>query len=372
MTREHSKNCKKRTQLFRLLRGYALSDNAKTGARAYHKLNLGFTEFRGEEAILACTMTKLKTRRILLAAVLLCFGCISEGENGPSAVVLYEKEIDGFASGSGMARLGSRFYAAGDDDPFLWILSAGGRAEGKMVLWDSATVKNGRIPKPIKPDFEAVTLFPYRGDTVILVFGSGSRSPGRDIIMLADLQGNVERTEADTAFFRKMRAEVSPDLNLEGAAHRSGELILLNRADNRMIRIPERAFSAFLNSGNPDTLTFQVHRYALPPIAGDSATFSGASVMSDGHTLLFSASVEVTQDAVEDGEISGSFIGILDLDRPEQPPAVARVFKEDGRPYLGKIEAAEGIFLDDGSIAVTAITDNDDGSTKFLQVNFRP
>lgn len=317
-------------------------------------------------------MKKMKNRRFLLASFLFLFGCGSGAENGPSAVVLFEREVEGFASGSGMAERGGSFYAAGDDDPFLMVLSREGHTEGKFALWDSARVKNGRIPKAIKPDFEAVTLFPDRGDTAILVFGSGSKSPQRDVVMRADLQGNVKRAEGDTAFFRKIRAEVSPNLNLEGAAFRAGELILLNRADNRMVRIREDAFSEFLNFGKADHLTFEVHQYTLPAVSGTGATFSGASVLSDGRTLLFCASAEATKNAIDDGKIRGSFVGILDLDRPELPPSVARVFGDDGLPYLGKIEAVEGRFTDDGSIAVTAITDNDDGTTKFLRLNFRP
>lgn len=272
-----------------------------------------------------------------------------------------------------MAQLGRTIYAVGDDDPFLWMLSADGGIREKRALWDSGTVKNGRIPKRIKPDFEAVTPFPLHSDTVLIVFASGSKSPQRDVLMLVDLRngGRAERLPADTAFFRKLRAEVTPHLNLEGAAFRSGELILLNRSDNRMIRILQSEFSEFLNSGKVDPLTFEVHRYALPVLSGDSATFSGASVMSDGRTLLFSASVEATKNAVDDGKIRGSYTGILDLARPENPPVIALVTTKNGRPYLGKIEAAEGLFLDDGSIAVTAITDNDDGTTQFLKLIFQ-
>ncbi|MCA1752140.1 MAG: hypothetical protein ABR572_10510 [Cryomorphaceae bacterium] len=293
-----------------------------------------------------------------------------------SAELTSEKLIPGFASGSGMAMVGGRYYTAGDDDAFLHILGSAGEVIDKIQLWDSSNVVNGRILKPVKPDFEAIAAIPFNGDTALIIFSSGSKSPQRDVLMLVNPNTSLspERLPADTAFFAWLRRAADlgkKEMNLEGAAFGNGELLLLNRQNNELYRIPGKGFEHFLTSGTTDNLSLERRRFVLPSIEGDSARFSGASTLPGG-LIIFSASVEVTDNAIDDGKVKGSFIGLLDLSQERsEPQFCARVMRPDGTPFTGKIEAVEGRRNPDGSVTASGITDNDDGTTYWIKAKLQ-
>lgn len=311
---------------------------------------------------------------IIAAACIFTACTANQNAIEPTAALISEKLIPGFASGSGMALVGGKYYAAGDDDAYLHILDRDGEVLEKIQIWDTADIVDGRIRKPVKPDFEAVTALPFEGDTALLIFGSGSISPQRDVLMLLNPHSSrsPERLPADTAFFAWLRTAADlgkKEVNLEGAAFRKGELLLFNRHNNELYRIPGKGFRNFLTSGTTDDLTLERRRYVLPDIGGDSARFSGASILSDGSTVLFCASVELTDNAVDDGAVKGSFIGTIDLDKAvSEPEFCARVVRPDGSPFRGKIEAVEGSRDVEGSLIATGITDNDDGTTYMVKV----
>lgn len=300
------------------------------------------------------------------------------------AEITYIHQIDGFSSGSGMAQLQGTYYAVGDDDAYLWRFDNAGTVLDKWQVWDTVDVVNNRIRKRVKPDFEAVCTFPFAGDTVLLIFGSGSKSPRRDVLLMASAESadTAAALPASERFYSWLRqaASLGPKgLNLEGAAFSAGlqiqpggELILLNRHNNELYRLPAQGFGSFLQSGDTSLLSLSTQRYVLPQIGGDSARFSGASLLPDGRTLLFSASIEATTNAIDDGKILGSFVGTLDLG-PEATSAVVcrQVFNADGRAFTGKVEAVEGYHEADGALQVVGITDNDDGTTMFLRMEMR-
>lgn len=312
-----------------------------------------------------------------IAAIIFLTACSGDKPDS-TAELKSEKQIPGFASGSGMTRLGGKYFAAGDDDAYLHILNEGGDVLEKHRLWDTANVVEGRILKSVKPDFEALAAFPFDGDTALIIFGSGSKSPRRDVVMTArpNSLADAARLPADTAFFAWLRGAAGlgiKELNLEGAAYRNGELILLNRHNNELYRIPEKGFRSFLTSGTTDVLSLERRRFILPAIGSDSARFSGASVLPDGSALLFSASVEVTSNAIDDGTVKGSFVGTIDLDGVGNAPLTcARIMRPDGSPFRGKTEAAEGRRNPDGSVSVIGITDNDDGTTYLVKIELNP
>lgn len=307
------------------------------------------------------------------------------------AEITYIHQIDGFSSGSGMARWRGDYYAVGDDDAYLWRLDSTGMVLDKWQVWDTSDVVNNRIQKKVKPDFEAVCTFPFAGDSVLMIFGSGSKSPTRDVILMASAESADTATAlpASERFYSWLRhaAALGPEeLNLEGAAYstglqihsntdsaiqRGGALILLNRHNNEVYRLPEEGFKDFLQHGDTSALSLSTQRHVLPQIDGDSARFSGASLLPDGRTLLFSASIEATKNAIDDGAILGSFVGTLDLDATAHPSNCRQVFNADGSAFMGKVEAVEGYLSVNGALHVVGITDNDDGTTMFLRMVMR-
>jgi hypothetical protein len=98
----------------------------------------------------------------------------------------------------------------------------------------------------------------------------------------------------------------------------------------------------------------------LPHINGRAAGFSGATFVQD--RLFVSASVEDTNDAVLDGAVLGSFVGVLD--GPQRAATFARLRWADGRDYLGKVEGlAVRRTLGTGRWEVLLVTDDDAGGS---------
>ena len=57
----------------------------------------------------------------------------------------------------------------------------------------------------------------------------------------------------------------------------------------------------------------EIRQFLLPKINGIEAGFSGATALKDEAKIIFTASVENTDNAYDDGKILGSFIGIIDI-----------------------------------------------------------
>ena len=100
--------------------------------------------------------------------------------------------------------------------------------------------------------------------------------------------------------------------------------------------------------------------FELPLIAGCPAGFSGATFVDE--RLFVSASVEDTADAVLDGAVLGSFIGVVDV--AAHTATFARLAWADGRPYLGKVEGlAVRRPLAAGHFELLLVTDDDAGGS---------
>lgn len=313
---------------------------------------------------------------LLIMVLLLCISCEEQKNNNSSIsqitenkknieVLSYQK-IKNFSSGSGMAFYNNHFYLVGDDDPFLIKTNKEGDILQKWQLWDSSDVQDGRINKKVKPDFEAVCLFPYQEDTLLLIFGSGSKSPKRDVIIAFHPRTETIDTLKGAAFFawfKETKGLSSDEINLEGAAYHNENLYLLNRHNNTIYTFTKEGFTVFLERGLTDSLSGSQNHYVLPVYKNDTARFSGASYLKERRALLFSASIETTDNWQDDGKILGSFIGLIHLDSlANKNPFCEPVYLKDSTRFKGKIEAVQGIKKDD-HLHIYFVTDDDDGTT---------
>jgi hypothetical protein len=137
-----------------------------------------------------------------------------------------------------------------------------------------------------------------------------------------------------------LRPQLPPGavLNLEAAATSGTELLLFQRTMGRadaalLFQLPLLAALAFVQ-GRGGAPAVAAMPFALPEIAGSPAGFSGAT-FAEG-VLFVTASVENTTDAVLDGEVLGSFVGVVN--RETQKATFALLAWPDGRPYHGKVE----------------------------------
>ncbi len=311
-------------------------------------------------------------------AIIVILLCLSALQTQPNAavVVLKQTNVSGLLSGSGMATYDDKLYACGDDDPYLFMLNHQGYVEDSFHIYKAQSKSDVRISKAIKPDFEAVAAYETEDEKGLLVFGSGSKALPREVIVkLTDLPHNVSITtyQVSTLYsYLKRKLHIKhADFNIEGASTWDNNIILLNRGDNSLITFPLQDLLEYLNENDTEIIQPDQYFYELKTINGHSSTFSGASLLPGTHTLTFTASVEVSNNSYDDGAILGSFVGMIDMHRlTDKTPTMHRVAADNGW-FTGKIEAIELEVESQEHYIFSAITDDDDGSTRFLKLRYK-
>lgn len=223
-------------------------------------------------------------------------------------------EVEELPSGSGLTMAGTQLYAVGDDAPFLFQLNRDYQIEEKLLLMDTLGFRGGKIPKKLKPDYEALEFLDPWG---LLVLGSGSRSPQRDQMLLVPLNNPSQKEVLDGlrffAYLRNHPALATGALNIEAVAYGDSTLWVGNRGTNVLFGFAMPKLFDALRGGLPIPEA-RIIELSLPSIDGITAGFSGAVVVPHQNKIIFTASVEGTDDTYNDGAILGSFIGLLDLE----------------------------------------------------------
>ena len=290
-----------------------------------------------------------------------------------TATIHSEIILPGLPSASGIEILDATAYVIGDDSPYLYQLNAATLAlTGRVPLFDATGFASGRISKPEKPDLECLTALTWPDDRPgLLVLGSGSLPTRARGWFVPTESSQVPEAVDLTALYDALRAQLPSGvaLNLEAAATTATELLLFQRTVGRadaalLFVLPLAAVLRFL-LGEPGAAVPILHQlvFQLPLIAGCPAGFSGAT-FADGR-LFVSASVENTADAVLDGDVLGSFVGVVDV--AAHTATFARLAWADGRAYHGKVEGlAVRQHLPDGRFELVLVTDDDVGGSTVL------
>lgn len=292
--------------------------------------------------------------------------------------VFYEQ----LPSASGLEYVQGTFYVLGDDSPYLFQLNEKYELVNRTPLFDTTGVVNGRIPKAVKPDLESMAAFTYGRDDMLLLLGSGA-SKARNKGYLINLSEEMEVQELNMSRFytflkQVLRLESEGQLNLEGLATDQVYTYLLQRplgaGGNTLLRFNTDAFKDFI-LGRAEMPAVAVYHFKLPQIGQLPSGFSGAFAM--GGKLFFTASVEETPNAIEDGEVLGSFLGMIDLRalayasdavNPLQVPVV-QLQHEDGTAYRGKAESLVVIAgKEPQKYKVVIVSDDDKGHSGLLEV----
>jgi hypothetical protein len=293
-----------------------------------------------------------------------------------STPLLYRAGVDAAAdrpghvrAGSSLAFLGRHLAVIQDDANFVaWFDPAESQVEviplpagheGKRLFDD------GRGNKRWKLDLEACVADGER----LVAFGSGSSPLRERLVIVSGLAS--DRTAVTVhdapAFYAALRAAADfagSELNIEGAVLLDGGRLRLFQRGNGAARgglrpvnatadIAWAALLAYLQ--NPETPTpFRLEnicQYNLGALDGVPLTFTDAAAA--GKAILFSAAAEASPDAIQDGPVAGSVLGIIDSD------GTARwtlLLDADGRPFAGKVE---GVARSAGG-AIYVIVDKDD------------
>jgi hypothetical protein len=242
--------------------------------------------------------------------------------------VLKHVHLTTIPSASAVEVINGNIYIVGDDSSFLYVLKYDLTILAEVPLYKvkAEDLVGNRILKKKKADLECITKLTINGYPHLLILGSGSKSPRRDVAFLVKLPTPYNRKHLVWEIslvkwysFLRMNEEVTgPDgvLNFEAAASTDEYLYIFNRENNATLRFDMPEFIEFIQ-GHTDSIPFPtVMATELPQIGGIRAGFSGADYFD--HKLFFTAAAENTSNAIDDGEIMGSAVGILSFNGEEK------------------------------------------------------
>ena len=253
--------------------------------------------------------------------------------------------LEGVTAGSALLRIGARLLAVHDDAFRVTWIEPSRIALKPLVLRGEGMA----LPKARKPDFEAAVRTPD-GDVYLLGSGSTSRRCTFGRIDLESLTVSLlDRADVYRCVQEALGLEIRP--NIEGAIVCDDRLRLFHRASGDapsaivdvpvgvLVGAPARALA---------TQTFD-----LGELDGVRLAFTDAVAVSS-RRALFAAAAEDTPDAIADGPVTGSVLGLL-----EEPASArfTRVIGPDGAPCRLKIE---GLAVDDDLRGAWVLTDPDD------------
>lgn len=213
---------------------------------------------------------------------------------------------------SGIAVLDGKLLVVQDDAAFVAIIDGdevrsvalprgpGGRRRFGVALGN----------KHDKPDLEA--CFVDRGELVAI--GSGSRDNREHVVRVRDQ--HVSAFDAHE-LYATLRDAIGA-LNLEGATCMRDELWLFHRGNTgkhdpgpAIARLSLAAFRAYLDGSAAPPIT-AIDRYDLGSIDGVRLGFTDATTFDDRVFVICAA--EASRDAIADGAVFGSQLGVIEAD----------------------------------------------------------
>lgn len=271
-------------------------------------------------------------------------------------------------SASGIVKFKSGFYVIGDDAPYLFHIDKNFNLLSKALIYSSEKLQESTIPKIHKPDFEAMEMI---SETEILVFGSGSKSPERDVCIWVKLGNEISYKQYDISLFynhiKNMELMKGYELDIEGLAFNGELLYLFNRGRNILFSFSYKAFINYCKTGTDFPIP-KTKLFTLPKINGLEAGFSGATIFKNQDCFIFTAAVEDAPNTYDDGDILGSFIGVIKLNDGE----IADDFLIQPIPNPGFPLKVESVIVDKviskTQTDLVLVTDNDGAPSEVLRL----
>ena len=285
--------------------------------------------------------------------------------------ILSRRILKDVPSASGIAKFKDDFFLIGDDSPFLFRLDKEFNTLSKTLIYPTEKAYTTTIPKIEKADFEAMEMV---SDTQILIFASGSKSPQRDVCVLVDIREDITSQIFDIstlyAYFKNLEIMQGFELNIEGLAFKDDFLYLFNRGRNAIFSFPLKEFLAYCTTGSQFPVP-QSQLFSLPKINTIEAGFSGATNLKDSNYFIFTAAVEDTLNAYDDGAILGSFMGILQLNNGTFAEKIFIKEIESSTSPL-KVEAViVDEILSEKTFDLVLVTDNDGFPSEIIRMRMK-
>ena len=244
---------------------------------------------------------------------------------------------DHVRAASGLAMQGGRLIVIQDDASFLAVVSSTGVSAVKLPrgLDGRRRFEVSLGNKLDKLDLESCVAI----DDELWAFGSGSL-PVRDKICI--VQHGVVRVRDAAPLFNRMRDLLGSGVNIEGAARVRDELWLFHRGNTG----PDDLGPAVVRFDLPAMRTWLAAEGALPPVSSidgyDLGEIEGVRLgftdaIAEGDHVYYLATAEKTANAIDDGAVVGSQIGVIS----DGVVRAATLASPEGAPVK-----AEGIALD--------------------------
>ncbi|UOK43897.1 MULTISPECIES: DUF6929 family protein [Flavobacterium] len=215
-------------------------------------------------------------------------------------------QIVGIGSASGLIFNNNQLYIIGDNSNYLYEYAIGTQ---ELKRYPLAENPSENIPKANKPDFEAVTEY----DGKLYVFGSGSTENRNKMVTLDSKSKEIIATSDLNDLNLAMQSFAGlpqNDLNIEGAVYNGTEWFFFNRGNGASGKN-----IVFTVQGKNLTEEFNIisTEFKLPKIKGIRSSFTDAVLVKN--KIYFLATAENTTSTYNDGEVLGSFIGCIDLEK---------------------------------------------------------
>lgn len=216
--------------------------------------------------------------------------------------LLKKTHLADYPSASAIEFYKDRLYVAGDDATNILILDTNHKVLDSVALFASQTK---RISKKEKADLEASTIVTKEGENYLVVLSSFS-TKRRNKMVVMHLDNEKKKPQIITS--KEPGAGVK-ELNIEGATHIKGQLVLSNRANNthknNHLILSHLDLTNGIEHKNHRSLTV-----VIPKKDGVSG-LSALTYIEDKDLLLFTASTENTTNAHTDGSIGESYVGYI-------------------------------------------------------------
>nr|WP_051303430.1 hypothetical protein [Psychromonas aquimarina] len=273
---------------------------------------------------------------------------------------------------------GNNLLVVGDDSPWLFTLDKTYQVIQKSIIEPFTLNKANRINKKIKPDFEAMTKIKYKNQTFYLLLGSGSKKHTREngylISINQEIKEKLSLNRLYTILHDKAGFHNTEKINIEGISTTADKSYIFNRGNNGpniIFEMNTNEMLAFIK-GEKKLPSLAVHKVILPTIEGYQAGLSGVDFWVEDNSLIFSASVEGSDNSIDDGKVLGSFIGVLPISKLTGKSILdltpySHKITHNNQTVLTKIESVAIDTTDKYKVKGYFVSDNDDGTSQFFE-----
>lgn len=279
-------------------------------------------------------------------------------------------------AGSGLVQFGSRLAVIQDDADFIALLNEATGSVDAVALprrpGGARVFDDERGNKAAKHDFESCVVASIDGVDTLVAFGSGSTCSRESLLVLsASSKGEFRaRVVSASDLYGALRARTEfsgSELNIEGAvlfddvirffqrgngAPKNGRLPVNATCDVAWARILDIVEGRLATTPAIERiLEFDLGRVSDCPL-----TFTDAARL-DASRVLYLAAAEGSPDAVRDGPVEGTAVGVIQFGAERTNARYALLLDERGAPATDK---AEGIAVHESANRVSVVLDMDD------------